>query len=42
MGTHIEGSIFGDSYKRAMYGESYIGYNKWRLIHGVERMEIHV
>ena len=41
MEIHIEGKMYGDSYrafnvwkliKGTMYGESYIGCNLWRLI----------
>jgi len=33
METHIEGTMYGDSYR---------GYNVWRLIKRVSRMENHI
>ena len=42
METHIEGTMYGESYMGTMYGDSYRGYNVWRFILRVQCMETYI
>jgi len=42
METHVEGTIYRDSYKGAIYGDLYSSYIVWRLLHSVQCMETHI